>query len=282
MVQSIFALRFLVGGLLASHVGDARTGLGLIGQAAWLAATWFTYLINGVSDIDGDRRNQSSRPLASGRLTVSSAMTWCSVLAAFSVASGAALGWPFEAGILLVLAIGWFYSMGPAPLKQSSVTSSLTVGLAGFLAYVCGSVAYRQVVPAEVFEFAAVASMWMLAAGNSKDFGDEKGDAFSRRRSLSLVLGRNRAVVVVSALCLGTGTLGVVAAVSSPLLLPLGLILPAAIHMSVVWFKNRENRVQRSERTPYRVFMLSQYAINLSMVALVIVHGVGVGVRSGN
>lgn len=218
VVQGVFALRFLVGGLGVAAVSTIRIGPGLAGQAAWFAAIWLVYLVNGISDIEGDRINQSVRPLANRRLSVSSAEIVSILLGVIALAVASTVSWVFTFGTALIIAIGWFYSMGPYPLKASSWASSLTVGFAGFLTYVCGSIAFRQEVPSEVVFFAAIMALWMAAAGNSKDFGSERGDALARRKSLPLALGHERAAIVVSCLCIGVGVLGMIAAASSRLL----------------------------------------------------------------
>src|SRR6478609_9228145 len=72
VVMGVFALRFVVGTQLADGADWSSPRLWLA-TASWLLAVWAVYLINGISDIGGDRLNGSSRPLASGRLAVGSA-----------------------------------------------------------------------------------------------------------------------------------------------------------------------------------------------------------------
>ena len=57
-------------------------------------------------------------------------------------------------------------------------------------------------------------------------------------------------------------------------LLPLAVLLPAALIMAITWLREKEHH-QRSGRIPYRVFMFSQYIANLGMCVLALVRDTG-------
>lgn len=267
IVQGIFATRFLVGGMLVPKTVPLHLVGGVLGQGAWLAATCFVYLLNGISDVEGDQKNRSARPLASGRLSMRAAWTWVMVLGCVSMIVASFLSWVFLLCTVLLVILGWIYSIGRFPLKKWSWSSSATVGLAGFLTYVGGSLAYRHSLSPTLVAFAVIMSLWMVAAGNSKDFGDERGDSIAGRRSLPVVLGQKRAAIVVSIACSAVSILGGLLALSSDSLRPLLLLLPAALLMVLAWSRTTQAD-RKTERLPYRVFMLSQYVINGSMVLM--------------
>jgi 4-hydroxybenzoate polyprenyltransferase len=258
VVQGVFALRFTVGGLLPSTGSHMLIGQGLIGQVAWLAAVWFIYLANGLSDIAGDQLNKSGRPLASGRLMASDARTIVLVLALVSCLAACLVNWIFLVLTGLMLTLGLCYSMGRFAAKRWSVSSSVVVGSAGFMTYVSGATAYSGSVSTDVVVYALILSLWMLVAGNYKDFGGEHGDKATGRRSLPILLGRRRAGLLIWAACLPLTIGAVVVSESEPRLWGLILLIPAVAVMAISWASSAQWFI----RVPYIAFMVSQYLIN--------------------
>lgn len=74
-VQGIFLLRFLAGASFAgSFSGGEVSNFALwTGVALWICATLSVYILNGIMDVEEDRINGSSRPVASGKLSVTHA-----------------------------------------------------------------------------------------------------------------------------------------------------------------------------------------------------------------
>nr|WP_166395337.1 UbiA family prenyltransferase [Rubrobacter marinus] len=92
-MQGIFLLRFLAGASFANPIFSGGAGVELWGGAALcVCATLSVYIINGVMDIEEDRVNGSSRPVASGKLTVGQATGVAVGLAVLSVACSFLLG----------------------------------------------------------------------------------------------------------------------------------------------------------------------------------------------
>jgi 4-hydroxybenzoate polyprenyltransferase len=273
VVQGIFSLRFFVGGLapIGSHFLPAATRsamltTGIRGQSAWLAATWFVYLLNGISDITPDKINGSKRPLASGRLSARQAIWICVALATFAIAFAATVGIVLTIMTATTLMLGVLYSVGRRATKLSSVPSSLTVGLAGFLTYTAGQISYAGTVSWQLCAYALIMSGWMAVAGNFKDFGQETGDLIAGRRSLVALLGRRPAARAVWTVSLIVATIGTALAGVDRNLLSLTLLMPAVTIMSLSWI--RQGASPNFVRMPYRTFMVSQYVVNVSAAAL--------------
>ncbi|MBV9455678.1 MAG: hypothetical protein JOZ19_16435 [Rubrobacter sp.] len=70
-VQGIFLLRFLAGASFAGPLSVGGVNFQLWGGAAlWVCVTLSVYILSGVMDVEEDLINGSSRPVASGKLTV--------------------------------------------------------------------------------------------------------------------------------------------------------------------------------------------------------------------
>lgn len=262
VVIGVFALRFVVGTLL---VADAQWTSPMLWAAAtsWLLAVWAVYLINGISDIEGDRLNGSSRPLATGRLGTRPATAFAVALLALSLLMATLFPNPFLLAVVAFVCLGLVYSLGPWAAKKAGV-AALAVAAAGvFLTYLAAAHVVADAVPASAFAFATVASSWIVVVGHTKDFGDVAGDEAEGRRTLPVILGEERARAVVA---IGTGIVAAAALVLGVIvgqlraLLVLGVAGPIVIVFVLVAGGGDRGR----EKRPYRSFMAGQYALNVA------------------
>lgn len=266
MVLWVFNLRFVVGGLLAFG-GEILVVKAMEGAASWFLAVWVVYLVNGISDIAGDRANGSRRPLASGALTENAAMSWCVVLAVLSLCLAVHVSVVFVMLVVFMLVLGLAYSIGAHAAKKWAVPA-LAVAAAGcLLTYLAGAEAFHATIPSAVLLFGVIMSLWIAVVGHTKDFGDTVGDRIAGRRTLPIVLGDRRARTVVAVGAALIGSAGVATAAFDRDLLSLAALGPCGIAVCVfsLW---RPGRDRASKRRPYRAFMLSQYAVNLLAVGV--------------
>ncbi|ERK71410.1 prenyltransferase, UbiA family, partial [Leifsonia aquatica ATCC 14665] len=196
VVLGVFALRFVVGTLL---VADAEWSSPMLWTAgtSWLLAVWAVYLINGISDIEGDRLNGSSRPLASGRLDKRPAIVIAVALLAVSLLMATLFPSPFPLAVVAFVCLGLVYSVGPWAAKKAGVAALAVAGGGVFLTYLAAAHVVASTVSTSAFAFATVASSWIVVVGHTKDFGDVAGDTAEGRRSLPVLLGEERARTVV-------------------------------------------------------------------------------------
>lgn len=262
VVIGIFVLRFVVGTLLAGGADWSSATL-WAATASWSLAVWAVYLINGISDLAGDRLNGSSRPLAAGRLEVWSASVITAALLVLSLLLASLLGCPFLLAVVAFVLLGLVYSVGPLAAKRAAV-AALAVAAAGvFLTYAAAALVVAEAVPAHVLAFAAVASAWIAVVGHTKDFGDVAGDAADGRRTLPVLLGAERARVL---LALGTGAVSAVALTLGTIvqqlraLITLGVAGPIVIAVTLLVGTGDRRR----EKRPYTSFMAGQYALNVA------------------
>lgn len=268
-VQGIFLLRFLAG---ASFAGSLSIGgaFALWGEAALcVCATLSVYIFNGIMDVEEDRINGSSRPVAKGKLTVAQAAGVAGGLAILSVAGGFALGDLMGWSVIVALSLGWLYSGPPFYLKRWPTGLAVVAIFGGLITYSAGYAANGKEGDAHsLLIFATVMALWMGLVGQTKDLSDIKGDKQAGRRSGPVVWGEFVARLFFSgvALCLGGGYVLSAAFLATSLLIPAFILASGAVAVAAItlgpWSRGNKSRCRR----PYRAFMLTQYGANLSVL----------------
>jgi 4-hydroxybenzoate polyprenyltransferase/chlorophyll synthase len=272
VVQVIFQLRFITGAAFAIHGSSARPGHIVAGAAAWLGATWSIYLLNGICDQTEDRRNGLSRPLSTGELPVPTARLIVLVLALAALGTGALVSWRFAVLVVLMLVLGWVYSAGPRPQKAHAAGFAVVVTGGGLITFLAGWYAARGAgLPGQEFwTLACAMSLWMGLAGNTKDLDHVRGDRAAGRRTLPLLLGDAPARWVIAGLTLSLGVASLtLAATTAPALLPAAVVLLAgACAVAASLAAAGPASPQDARRRPYRMFMITQYAVHATVLAL--------------
>lgn len=270
-------MRYTAGAALAARITGhwlpARAGIGAL---SWELAIIWTYLFNGVMDIREDRVNGSRRPVASGALSPSAATGCAGTAAALALGCAGLLGLPTLVTVLLMLVIGWQYSAPPRPLKNGPTGTAAAGAALGFLAYLAGFAgqvgANWRYPDALALTFVLAMSAWMAFVGTpAKDLPDIKGDAAAGRRTLALILGETtaRRLLVISAITIAVA-FSLAAASALPLLRwPAASLVLGTASISVVSL-SRISTGGRARRLPYRIFMITQYAANACLLAVVL------------
>lgn len=274
-VLGIQLIRFAVGTVMAAQITGhwlpARAGIGVL---SWELAIFWTYLLNGLMDIQEDRVNGSRRPIAAGALAISTAARCAAGAAALSLACAGLLGLPTTCTVLVMLVIGWQYSAPPLSLKRGPARTATAGAALGFLAYLAGFVSQVGTTrlhpgPAPLI-FVLAMSAWMAFVGTpAKDLPDMQGDAAAGRRSLMLIWGEaaTRRFLAIAAVTIAIA-FSLVSVFGLPLLrwpaaaLVIGASALAPASLSRISTGGRSRR-----RRPYRIFMLTQYAVNVCMLA---------------
>lgn len=268
VVLAMFALRFVAGVALAAPSGWAAlpavrwldVGVGVL---AWVSVTGFVYLLNGISDIAGDRLNGSSRPLAGGRLSPRIAVGWCVAFAVIGMALSALVGLGLLACAATMIGLGWLYSGGRYAAKQRVWSASLVIAGGGFVTYIGGVYSTGGVPSAEAAAIATLMAAWMAVAGNTKDLGDIAGDRAAGRRTLPVILGTRPAAWATAAACCAVGLAGLTIASLLARGVAACLLLAGLVMVGIVI----HGRNLGSKRM-YAVFMVSQLVTNLMIVVV--------------
>ena len=269
-VQGIFLLRFLAGASFAHPLFADGLSFSLWGGAAlWVCVTLSVYILNGVMDIEEDRINGSSRPVARGKLSVSQAAGAAAGLAAVSLVGSFAWGSLMAGSVAVALALGWLYSGPPLRLKRWPTGLAAVAILGGLITYNAGYAANGAGGDVRsFFVFAAVTALWMGLVGQTKDLSDIEGDEQAGRRSGPVIWGEevSRLVFSGAALSLGGGCLLSAATFAPSLLIPAFVLTFGAVAVAVItlgpWSRGDKSR----RRRPYKVFMLTQYGVALAVM----------------
>lgn len=273
VVQVVFLLRFAVGARLAPRPEGSSWPHPFAVLAWWLAVV-AVYLLNGVMDYGEDIANHSQRPIARGALPRSVAAALAAGAAIASMAcSITAPGLVLCAAMFL--ALGWAYSSPPWASKRTSGTSALTVLGLGLSTYIGGWAAVGGRIGPGALVFATAGSVWMAGVGALlKDLSDIPGDQAAGRRTIAVRWGPDTARVVATAAALGVGCLGVAASlIWAPRTLA-GTLPFLAGGLWLGWSSTRSSAPpdpgggRDAQRSPYRAFMITQYAANLLMLAV--------------
>lgn len=275
VVQVVFLLRLLAGAFFAGSVLSLEFGgesfvLLVIGAASWACATLAVYIYNGVEDVEEDRLNGSSRPIARGELSVSQAMVAVGVLGTLSITGGVFVHHDLAWGAAAMLVMGWLYSGPPFYLKRWPAALAVIAAVAAVLTYNTGYTLSGS--PGErlpLLVFAGFMALWMGLVGQTKDLSDVPGDKKAGRRSLPVTWGEETARLAISvvALALGIGFLIIGLFQIEGLLLAAITVFVGALAVSALslgpW--GRGGRARR--RRPYGAFMITQYAANIVVIA---------------
>jgi len=264
-VQAVFTLRVVV----AATAAVGPTGLlrlrTMVLISSWLALTLAVYVFNGVTDVAADRCNRSSRPLATGSLAPRTA-----AFAACAMATAGVLGCALADSLALIpaglfLALGWAYSAGPR-FKAHPCGFAIVIGLGAALAYSAGWTLH----PIRLASLAAEAAIatWVGMCCAAKDFSDIDGDRHDGRRTWPVVLGPDRAALVVGVAAMGTAVAALAFAVGAPTVLPAAVVLLLGSTVLVSRLRSCVRNAhdgRDSGRRPYRAFLATQYAANVSV-----------------
>ncbi len=269
-VQIIFQLRVIA--IVAVASLDARTapqwGAVALCCAGWLCITWSIYLLNGLADRVEDRVNGSSRPLAQGTLDAGVARQLVPALACAGVILCSLAGRSVLVSALVMIALGFLYSAGPAPLKNRVWGVQVSVIGGGLATYAAGFHAAGTEISPAVVVFAIAMSAWMGVGGLAKDLPDVEGDRAAGRSTLAMWSERGTSPIIAS--LAGIISAGLVLAawtVEERLAIP-ALVLSCGTAAITIYAAAGRRRWH--ERTPYHAFMYSQYGAHTGALCMLL------------
>jgi 4-hydroxybenzoate polyprenyltransferase len=274
LVLLIFLLRFLAGGALGPEAaGPGQLAQALAAALTWQLAVFACYLFNGAMDVQEDRLNRSIRPIARGRLSPGVAGRLALCAAALAAAASVGLDLPTAGMVLVLLALGYLYSGPPFHFKRRPIAAPATGAAAGLLTYHAGFATHTGTSWADpgvaLAIFAVGMSLWMgLVGALTKDLADVEGDAAAGRRTMAVVQGGARTRLLASACALAVATTfsGLVLHSGAPLVLPAIELLVGGAAVAVVSLTRLSQGERAQRRFPYRMYMLTQYTVHISLL----------------
>lgn len=197
---------------------DPRPGAAALALAAALATNVYIVGLNQLTDVDIDRINKPSLPLAAGRLSLRAGRAIVAGSAFFAVIAAALAGPWLTAAVVAGLAVGSMYSLPPLRLKRfhvwaaASITTvrGLVVNLLVF-AHFADVLTGEPVVPAHIRALTGMVLGLAIVIAWFKDIPDMEGDRRHRIRTLTLRLGP-RATINLGIALLAACYLGLIVA----------------------------------------------------------------------
>jgi homogentisate phytyltransferase/homogentisate geranylgeranyltransferase len=172
----------------------------LLTWLACLAANLYVVGLNQVYDVDIDRVNKPTLPLASGEFAPRTGRWIVGSAAGLALVVAAQQGWSLLLTLLAVMALGTLYSVPPLRLKTRPVWAALSIALArGVVANLGVYLRFHQAalqpveIPSGVF-FGALLFFFLFGWVISlyKDIPDWAGDRQFAVRTFAVALGRQR------------------------------------------------------------------------------------------
>lgn len=196
------------------------------GLAGW------AYILNQISDIDTDRRNNKLFYLSSGLISVRAALIYSTVLLILSLVLAFMMSYRVGIVSLILVALGYLYSGKPFYGKNRPVLGTLLNGIGhGSLGIVLGYLAagggtVRAVLLSVPYIFAVIA----VYIGTT--LPDIRGDSLSGKKTPGVVLGLKFAVPVMT-LSLMTSLILALLFRDVPLMIACNLSMPFFIYAMI-------------------------------------------------
>jgi 4-hydroxybenzoate polyprenyltransferase len=265
-VQIVFLLRMVAFTAASGGIGRLA-GMGCLGVLGWSLLSMAVYVFNGISDVDGDRTNASTRPIARGELVPQVALEVTGVLAAAGLGLCALCSGRLVLLGLAALVLGGRYSAGRLPLKAT--TAGVTVSVCGgvLLCYAAGAAIAGRTAPATAV-FGLAEAAWVGLCAATKDFSDVAGDRLAGRRTWPIVFGERgaRRIVAACSTVLAAVFAGLAAVSTAGMTAAAGLAALGALAVAAAVLLVPATGDRATRRRPYRTLMVTQYAVNATLL----------------
>lgn len=177
----------LIGGWIGIGV-DCHLRLILAGLAAAIAAA-FGNVYNDIVDLPIDRKNNPTRPLPSGGISLTAAKTFAVISFALSIIIAIPLGLKALAIVVIALSALYIYSRW---LKLTP-WSNITVAVIASLSFLFGGVVEHNIFCLTILPLSIT---YHFSREMIKDIIDIEGDRMFGSRSIPIILGEDRARLV--------------------------------------------------------------------------------------
>lgn len=193
---------------------EVFTPLSLMGFLTGFFISSFSMVSNDIYDLDVDRINQPSRPLASGFVSIRSAWAFALVLLIIGLLASSSLGAANFAIAAVFALIGWFYNFHG---KKMGLAGNSLVALSLAIPYIYGSVALGNYSLNLGYLLALTSFLAGLGREVLKGISDVEGDRIRKIRTVAISKG-------IGAARMTTAGLFLLAVASSTLPVALGLL----------------------------------------------------------
>jgi 4-hydroxybenzoate polyprenyltransferase len=153
--------------------------------------------LNQVADVEIDKINKPYRPIPAGIVSTDEAMTIALILYLVALLRAALVNLYFGMFVCAIMIITVFYSIPPVKLKRrvwiANISIASTRGLFGFVAAWCIFGSPFNPTP---WLIGTIIAIYLLGAITTKDFTDIEGDKMYNVKTLPVVYGTQKSIVM--------------------------------------------------------------------------------------
>ncbi len=180
----------IVGIAVSSAGKDLLSFATLFGFVTGFCISSFSMITNDIYDREVDKINQPDRPIPSGRITPSTAKTYCLPFLIFGLVSAALINLPDLAIAGIFALVGWYYNYQG---KKYGIGGNSLVALSLAIPYIFGSIAVGVYGINLAYLLATTSFLAGLGREVLKGIADVAGDKVRGIRSLAITYGSSRA-----------------------------------------------------------------------------------------
>jgi homogentisate phytyltransferase / homogentisate geranylgeranyltransferase len=177
----------------------------LLTLVASLACNIFIVGLNQIIDVELDKINKPSLPLAQGTMLIPTAKKIIVIALLLSIAAAFAASYILGILIIFISIIGYLYSVPPIQLKKHHLPAAISitlvrgilvnVGMFVHFRYTIFNTAITQSLPAFLMPLTLFIAAFSVAIAWFKDLPDTKGDALYQFKTISVLYSRKLALV---------------------------------------------------------------------------------------
>lgn len=160
-----------------------------------LFATLAVYWMNDITDIKLDKINAANRPLAGGMVNKSEAIAFLTLLSLVALGLSYFVNFITLLFTAVYLIIGILYSSPKIALKDRFVLKTLSIAIGGFITTLIGA-SINGTLDGKDFVSAISFMMLLFVTSPINDLGDYIGDKECGRRTIPIVIGKKKTIVI--------------------------------------------------------------------------------------
>lgn len=234
---------------------------------SWYFVSFGVYVFNALTDVDEDRIDHPSRPLASSSVSLSDAWSIFVASIAIGFVTSLFVGVPCLIFVLSSFLLGVAYSH-PSIRAKRRFPLKVAVSVAGaFIVSLCGGIVGGNLDGAVYFSaiFFGLFAMVTLLLG---DLSDVRGDTIAGVKSLPVVIGERNSIILISFIPLLIASIGVAffrMANLNPLFPVLIVVIAAYSSLNIISLLGRYDDYEFVRKVKSRMRIV-HFAIQLSIL----------------
>lgn len=238
----------VLGGILAAGALPPLSTLAL-GFLSFFFISATALILNDYFDLETDRVNAPARPLPAGLVTKRAALVLALAVALAGILAGACISMTAALVVAVIWIVGVAYNWR---FKRTGLMGNLMVAFSVGMTFIYGGIVAGHPGAPVVWWFGGLAFLLDLGEEIAADAMDMKGDALIDSRSLAIVLGQRKALIISAVLFGAVVTVSLLPfvfawltpAYLAPILLMDGVIVYATVRLLVSRTEERRRYIR--------------------------------------